>query len=88
MKFWVDKTGTAVQKFLGSTSVNQNQFDALTSFAYSMRLPFTENGTLMRMAKANPSDPKIRDQFLKYTNGGKPGLKNRREKEANLYFKK
>ena len=88
MKFWVDKTGTAVQNFLGSTSVNQNQFDALASFAYNVRSPFGDNGTLMKMVKANPSDPKIRDQFMKYTNGGVGGLKNRRQAEADLYFKK
>ena len=88
LKFWVDKTGNAVQTFLGSTFVTQNQFDALTSFAYSVPSPFGENGTLMKMVKANPKNTAIRDQFMKYTNGGVAGLVRRRQAEADLYFKK
>jgi lysozyme len=88
LKFWVDKTGADVQNFLGSTSVNQNQFDALVSFAFNVRDWKGKNSGLMNMVKANPKNPEIRNQFMKYTNGGVAGLVRRRQAEADLYFKK
>ena len=88
LKFWVDKTGADVQNFLGSTSVNQNQFDALVSFAYNVRDWKGQNSGLMNMVKANPKNPEIRNQCMNYSTGGVAGLVRRRQAEADLYFKK
>ena len=70
--------------------INQNQFDALVSFAYNLGNSALKSSTLLKKANANPNDKTIRNEFLKWVNaGGKrlPGLVNRRTEESNLYFK-
>lgn len=77
----------AVNKHL--PNLNQCQFDALVAFAYNVGTGALVKSTLMRKAKANPADPSIVDEFLKWNKaGGKAltGLTNRRREEANLYF--
>lgn len=69
-------------------SVNQNQFDALVSFAYNCGLGNLKSSTLLKKVNANPNDPTIRQEFLKWNKGGGkvlPGLTKRRTAEANLY---
>lgn len=69
--------------------INQNQFDALVSFAYNVGLTNYKNSTLLKRINANPKDPDIQKQFMKWVRaGGKviKGLINRRTIEANLYF--
>ena|ERR1700748_2105507 len=69
--------------------INQNQYDSLADFAYNLGTGALKNSTLLRKLKANPSDPSIRTEFLRWVNvKGKPdkGLVTRRTKEANLYF--
>ncbi len=69
--------------------INQNQFDALVSFAYNLGPANLKNSTLLKKVNANPNDPTIKDEFLKWNKAaGKPlkGLTKRRESEANLYF--
>lgn len=69
--------------------VNQNQFDALVSFAYNLGCGSLERSTLLKKVKANPSDPTIRNEFMRWNKANKkvlPGLTKRREAEANLYF--
>lgn len=75
--------------------VNQNQFDALVSFAYNVGQGALENSTLYRKVRANPNDPTIRDEFMKWNkarvNGvltPLKGLTRRRKAEADLYFSK
>lgn len=71
--------------------INQNQFDALTSFCYNVGAGNLKASTLLKKVNANPNDPTIRTEFLKWTKaGGKTlaGLIKRREAEADLYFKK
>jgi lysozyme len=70
-------------------NLNQCQFDALVSFAYNIGTGALVKSTLMRKAKANPNDPSILDEFLRWNKGGGKvltGLTNRRKEEANLYF--
>jgi lysozyme len=70
-------------------SLNQNQFDALSSFIYNIGFGAFKNSTLRRMIAINPNDPNIQDQFLRWSyDNGKyvVGLNNRRKKEAELYF--
>lgn len=71
--------------------INQNQFDALVLFAYNLGIGSLKGSTLIKKIRSNPSDPTIRDEFMKWVHiaGGKtlPGLVARRKAEADLYFK-
>ena len=74
-------------------NLNQNQFDALVSFAYNLGTGALLNSTLYKKVKANPNDVSIRDEFMKWNKArvnGKlkelKGLTRRRKAEADLYF--
>lgn len=70
--------------------LNDNQFGALVSFAYNIGTGALGRSTLLQMVNANPNDPAIRNEFLKWNRAGGRvlnGLTRRREAEANLYFK-
>ena len=74
---------------LAGLKLTQNQFDALCSFVYNLGTGALKSSTLLKKVKANPNDPTIRKEFMKWVNaGGKKvqGLVNRRNDEANLYF--
>jgi lysozyme len=80
-----------VSKYTKSVKLTQYQFDALVSFAYNVGLGNLSKSTLLKMVLANPNDPKISAEFLKWNKaGGKAlqGLTKRRTKEAEHYFKK
>lgn len=69
--------------------INQNQFDALVSFAYNLGLGALKSSTLLKKINANPNDPDIKNQFKRWVkSGGKTlqGLVKRRTEEAELYF--
>ncbi len=69
--------------------INQNQFDALTSFTYNLGMQNLRISTLMKKLNINPNDPTIKDEFLKWTRSNGvvlAGLKKRRAEEAQLYF--
>lgn len=71
------------------SDINQNQFDALVSFAYNCGLGNLYKSTLLKKVNANPDDPTIAKEFQKWTRGGGkilPGLVRRRKAEAALYF--
>lgn len=75
---------------LVKSKINQNQFDALVSFAFNSGLGNLTRSTLLKKVNVNPIDPTIRSEFLRWNkSGGKvlAGLTRRREAEANLYFK-
>jgi len=70
--------------------LNDNQFGALVSFAYNVGTASLGRSTLLRLVNANPNNPAIRNEFLKWNRAGGRvlnGLTRRREAEANLYFK-
>lgn len=70
-------------------TINQNQFDALVSFAYNVGTNALKNSTLLRKLNVDPNDPTIRDEFMRWVraNGKKlKGLVTRRKEEADLYF--
>jgi lysozyme len=74
---------------LNTTKVNQNQFDALVSFCFNLGAANLAKSQLLRFIKANPNDPKIATEFLKWNRAGgevSTGLVRRRNKEAQLYF--
>lgn len=69
--------------------INQNQFDALVSFAYNLGPANLKSSTLLKKINNNPSDPTIRNEFMKWVRAGGrtlPGLVRRRQAEADLYF--
>jgi lysozyme len=69
--------------------INQNQFDALVSFAYNLGVANLKSSTLLKKVNTNPNDPTIRNEFMKWVKaGGKTlsGLVTRRDAEADLYF--
>jgi len=45
--------------------INQNQFDALMSFAYNCGVYNLKNSTLLKKVNKDPNDPTIRDEFAK-----------------------
>lgn len=71
--------------------LTDNQFSALVSFAFNCGIENLRTSTLLRKVNANPKDPSIKDEFLKWTrSNGKvlSGLVKRRDAEQKLYFEK
>lgn len=71
------------------SALNENQLGALVSFCFNIGGGAFSKSTLAKKANANPNDPTIRTEFMRWTRGGGkvlPGLVKRREAEANLYF--
>ena len=71
------------------SNINENQLGALVSFCFNVGGAAFSRSTLARKANANPNDPTIRAEFMRWTRGGGkvlPGLVKRREEEVNLYF--
>jgi lysozyme len=69
--------------------INQNQFDALVSFAFNLGPYNLKNSTLLKKVNADPNDSEIRKEFLKWTKAGGrvlKGLVRRRTEESDLYF--
>jgi len=74
---------------LVTSNINQNQFNALVSFAYNVGTGNFSSSTLLKKVNKNPNDLTIKAEFLKWNKaGGKVinGLTNRRNEEAILYF--
>jgi lysozyme len=79
-----------VNALLNATAVNQNQFDALVSFAFNLGTAALAKSTLLKKVKENPGDPAISREFAKWVNAGglkQNGLVTRRRIEAELYFR-
>jgi lysozyme len=69
--------------------INQNQFDALVSFAYNLGVGNLQKSTLIKKVNLNPIDVTIADEFLKWNKSNGTvlkGLTTRRQAEADLYF--
>lgn len=69
--------------------LNENQFGALSSFAYNVGEQAVKTSTLLKKINIDPNDHTIEDEFLRWchSNGQtQPGLVRRRVAEAKLYF--
>ena len=70
--------------------INQNQFDALTDFAYNCGNSNLKSSTLLKKVNVNPNDITIGLEFAKWNKGGGKilnGLVKRRAAESELYFR-
>ena len=76
---------------LVKSSISENQFSALVSFAYNVGIGNLKSSTLLKKVNINPNDESIRVEFMKWNKANKKvlaGLTKRRQAEADLYFKK
>lgn len=76
-------------KKLVKVTLTDNQLGALLSFTYNLGVGNLRVSTLLKKINANPNDPAIKDEFLKWNKaGGKvlAGLTKRRQSESDLYF--
>lgn len=72
-----------------TSTINANQLGALTSFAFNVGMGNFRRSTLLRLVNANPNNPDIRTEFMKWNKANGQvlqGLINRRKAEADLYF--
>jgi len=89
LKWEAENKAIGVKNLLMNTVVNQNQFDALVSFAFNCGLGNLKISTLIKKVRNNPNDPTIRDEFMKWVRARGEvlkGLQRRRKAEADLYF--
>lgn len=85
----IRRFAASVEPLLAGITLNNAQFDALVSLAYNIGPGRLAGSTLLRKVKANPADPGIRSEFLRFVYaGGKvlSGLVKRRDAEAKHYF--
>lgn len=72
-----------------NVALTAGQWDALVSFTFNVGIARLHQSTLWRKVKANPADPSIRREFMRWTRAAGrelPGLKRRRAAEADRYF--
>lgn len=72
-----------------TVQLNDNQLGAVASFIYNLGPTKWLSSTLRRKINANPADPTIAEQFMRWNkSGGKVvrGLTNRRKDEVEVYF--
>ena len=83
---------------LVTSNVNQNQFNALVSFAFNLGSDIDADNipeglgdsNLLKKVNANPNDPAIAKEFMKWVNANgvrNNGLIKRRTEEVKIYFK-
>jgi lysozyme len=88
LKETVNKFALDVDKLIKS-NINQNQFNALVSFAFNVGIGALGKSSLLRKVNINPNDPTIALEFSKWNKAGGrvlTGLTKRRLKESKLYF--
>jgi lysozyme len=93
--FEVNQKVCSITDLIKGITLNQNQIDSLSCFAYNVGCGALEGSTLLKKVKINPKDPSIRDEFMKWNKARDPktkqliplaGLTRRRKAEADLYF--
>lgn len=73
---------------LVKSNVTENNFSALVSFTFNVGTGNLKKSTLLKKVNANPKDPSIKAEFMKWTKANNvvlKGLVRRREAEAKLY---
>jgi lysozyme len=90
LKVIVDSFAKQVNKLV-SSPLNQNQINAVVSFAYNVGMGNLKNSTLLKLINKDHNQLAIANEFLKWVNAGgekSKGLERRRIKESQIYFKK
>lgn len=98
LEFDINKFAESIKPII-KVKLTDNQFGALVSFAYNVGADIDADtiaeglgdSTLLKKVNANPNDPTIANEFLKWNKAnGKimNGLTRRRKAESDLYFKK
>lgn len=88
LKYIADKTFSAFVNRTVDVELNQNQFDALVSFAYNLGNGSLESSTLLKKLNAGDYDGAA-DEFIRWNKaGGKilTGLTKRRTEERELFL--
>lgn len=88
LKYEIEEKAQIIEPLLRA-DLSPNQFGALVSFAFNLGENALKDSTLRKKVNANPADPSIRGEFMKWNmSNGKhiDGLTRRREAESNLYF--
>lgn len=74
-----------------SVKINQNEFDALVSFAFNCGCTAYKDSTLLRLLNQGAPRTEVAEQFLRWVKGAGgetvPGLVRRREAEKKLFLK-
>jgi hypothetical protein len=85
----VNEKAAGVLSALGNVKANQNQFDALVSFAYNVGIGALSSSTMLKKIKSG-NMVGAADEFLRWVNAGGEvleGLVNRRKDERALFLK-
>jgi len=66
--YYVNKNfASAVDRLVGNgVTLKQQKFDVLVSFTYNVGTGAFGGSTLLKKVKANPNDPTIRGEFMKW----------------------
>lgn len=91
LKYEISLKSKSVTAFTSKVVLNQNQYDALVSFAYNVGVGALQKSTLLKKVIKNPDDPTIEAEFMRWIKaGGKvvEGLRKRRQAESDYYFSK
>jgi lysozyme len=83
-----DNAWRVIEEFV-TVPINQNQADALISFAYNVGVGAFMSSTLLKRINAGGTEQAIRYEFSRWVKASGqtlPGLVRRREAEADLYF--
>jgi lysozyme len=88
LQWEVDEKAANVERMV-KVQINDNEFAALSSFAYNVGWPALEKSTLMKLLNSNADRVAIADQFLRWNKAGGqelPGLTRRRQAERSLFL--
>ncbi len=68
-----------------TVDLTQNEFDAIVSFAFNCGNGALEESTFRRRINSGEDKARcFREEFVRWTNGGLPGLVRRRQAEIDL----
>ncbi len=68
-----------------TVDINQNEFDAIVSFAFNCGCGALEDSTFRKRINAGENKAQVfKEEFIRWDNGGLPGLVRRRQAEIDL----